>query len=484
VFGDGLQLRDFNYVDDAVDAFLAAALDPKAQGEVFNLGGHEPINLKTLADLMIGLHGGGRYEIIPFPPERKAIDIGDYYSDYQKTSGALGWRPRVGLTEGLSAASTTIANTALSTNENSMVLMNDFKAEPEELIRKQAAAAERVIRSGWYILGKELQAFETRCAERCGIAHALGVGNGMDALEIGMTALGIGPGDEVITTPMTAFASTLAILRAGATPVFADIDPGTAILDPVSAARCVTPRTKAVLLAQLYGRCADMDVWTAFCRDRNLILVEDCAQAHLSEWKGRKAGTFGPFGAFSFYPTKNLGAIGDGGMIITGDAKLAEKVKRLRNYGQSQRYHHPEKGLNSRLDEIQAAILSERLEWLEPYTKRRRGIAEAYFAGIKNPAIHLLDRPAAPEASVHHLFVLLTDRRDELGAFLKSRNVDNLIHYPVSVHRQEPCLQLSRDPEGLPNSEAHADRCLSIPCHPQMTDGDVRTILDAVNEFR
>ncbi len=364
-----------------------------------------------------------------------------------------------------------------------MVLMNDFKAEPEELIRRQAAAAERVIRSGWYILGKELQAFEARWAERCGIAHALGVGNGMDALEIGMTALGIGPGDEVITTPMTAFASTLAILRTGATPVFADIDPGTAILDPVSAARCVTPRTKAVLLVQLYGRCADMDIWTAFCKERKLILVEDCAQAHLSEWKGRKAGTYGAFGAFSFYPTKNLGAIGDGGMIITGDANLADKVKMLRNYGQSQRYHHPEKGLNSRLDEIQAAILSERLEWLEPYTKRRREIAEAYFTGIKNPAIGLLAKPAAPEASVHHLFVLLTERRDELGAFLKSRGVENLIHYPVPVHQQKPCLQLPRDPKGLPVSEAHAGRCLSIPCHPQMTDGDVRTILDAVNEF-
>jgi dTDP-4-amino-4,6-dideoxygalactose transaminase len=365
-----------------------------------------------------------------------------------------------------------------------MVLMNDFKAEPEELILRQAAAAERVIRSGWYILGKELQAFEARWAERCGTPHALGVGNGMDALEIGMSALGIGPGDEVITTPMTAFASTLAILRAGATPVFADIDPRTAILDPVSAARCVTPRTKAVLLVHLYGGCADMDAWTRFCRERNLLLIEDCAQAHLTAWNGRKAGTYGAFGAFSFYPTKNLGAIGDGGMIVTGDAGLAEKIRMLRNYGQSQRYHHPVKGLNSRLDEIQAAILSERLDFLETYTERRRDIASAYFDGIRNPAIALLDRPRTRESHVHHLFVLLCDRRDELGAFLKSRGVENLIHYPVPVHKQAPCLDLPRDAQGLPVSESHASRCLSIPIHPQMGDGDVRTVLDALNAFR
>jgi dTDP-4-amino-4,6-dideoxygalactose transaminase len=365
-----------------------------------------------------------------------------------------------------------------------MILMNDFKADPEELIRRQAAAAERVIRSGWYILGKELQAFEAKWAARCGLPQAVGVGNGMDALEIGITGSGLGPGDEIITTPMTAFASTLAILRAGATPVFADIRPGDALLDPESAARCVGPRTKAVLLVHLYGRCADMDAWTRFCRERNLLLIEDCAQSHLAAWNGRPCGGFGAFGAFSFYPTKNLGGIGDGGMLVTGDAALADKARMLRNYGQSQRYHHPERGLNSRLDEIQAAILSERLDWLDAFTQRRRSIADAYFAGISNPAIGLLDRPSSPESHVHHLFVVTCERRDALAAHLKSKGVDNLIHYPVPVHQQKPCQGLKRDPRGLPVAEAHASRCLSIPCHPQMRDADVRAVIDALNEYR
>ncbi len=365
-----------------------------------------------------------------------------------------------------------------------MILMNDFKAEPEALIQKQLAATERVFRSGWYILGKELQAFETKWAARCGAAQAVGVGNGMDALEIGMQALGIGPGDEVITTPMTAFATTLAILRVGATPVFADIDPTTALLDPASVQRCITSKTKAVLLVHLYGRSGDMDLWVDLCRERKFLLIEDACQAHLSAWKGRKVGTFGAFGAFSFYPTKNLGAIGDGGMLTTQDEELAKKARILRNYGQSQRYHHPEIGLNSRLDEIQAAILSERLEWLDGFTIRRREIASALWEGLHNPKIMPMARPGHPENHVNHLFVVLCNRRDELSAFLKDRSIDNLIHYPVPVHMQKPCEGLARDPKGLSVSESHAQRCLSVPCHPQMSAADVKAIIGALNEFK
>lgn len=364
-----------------------------------------------------------------------------------------------------------------------MILMNDFKAEPEAILQRQMAAVERVFRSGWYILGKELQAFETKWATRCGTAHAIGVGNGMDALEIGMTALGIGSGDEVITTPMTAFASTLAILRTGASPVFADIDAGTALLDLASVQRCITPKTKAVLLVHLYGRCGNMDQWIEFCRERKLFLIEDACQAHLSAWMGRKAGTFGAFGAFSFYPTKNLGGIGDGGMLITQDENLAKQARTLRNYGQSQRYHHPEIGLNSRLDEIQAAILSERMDWLEEFTLRRRSIAHAIWNGITNRKLMAMSRPAQAENHVNHLFVVLSDRRDELGAFLKGRGVENLIHYPIPVHKQKPCELMKTDPQGLPVAESHARRCLSVPCHPQMSDEDVKAVIDALNAF-
>ena len=253
-----------------------------------------------------------------------------------------------------------------------MIVMNDFKAEPPELREAMLGAARRVLESGWYVLGNEVVAFEKKWAAACGVPQAVGVGNGMDAIEIALRALDVGPGDEVITTPMTAFATVLAILRAGATPVLADIDPETALLSIDSAARCVSPKTKALLLVHLYGQVRNMNAWTDFCAEHGIKLVEDCAQAHLATWQGKVAGSFGAAGAYSFYPTKNLGAPGDAGMLVTNDAPLGQRAGRLRNYGQSVRYHHPELGMNSRLDEIHAAMLAERMKWLQRFTERRR----------------------------------------------------------------------------------------------------------------
>jgi dTDP-4-amino-4,6-dideoxygalactose transaminase len=365
-----------------------------------------------------------------------------------------------------------------------MILMNDFKAEPEELLQQQLAAAERVLRSGWYILGKEVQDFESKWAARCGATEAIGVANGMDAIEIGLRSLGIGPGDEVITTTMTAFATVLAIFRAGATPVLADIEAGTAVLDMDSVARCISPKTKAVLFVHLYGQLTDMPAWQRFCRDRNILLLEDCAQSHLAEWDGSVAGNFGAFGAYSFYPTKNLGAIGDAGALITSDAELAKQARVIRNYGQSERYHHPEIGTNSRLDELQAAILSERLSWLEQFTERRRAIGAAYHDTIANPHISLLARPLQARSHSYHLFVITTDQREQLAAHLTQAGIANLSHYPIPVHCQPPCTSVRTDPSGLAASERHAASCLSIPCHPQMTDSDVNKVVEAVNAFR
>lgn len=364
-----------------------------------------------------------------------------------------------------------------------MITMNGFKQEPEELLQRSLVATERVLRSGWYVLGNELKTFEAAWASRCGVSEAVGVGNGMDALEIGLTALGIGPGDEVITTPMTAFATTLAILRTGATPVFADIDPATALLDPASVERCITPRTRAVLLVHLYGQVRDMGRWLALCSSRGLLLLEDCAQAHLAAWEGRRAGSFGAWGGFSFYPTKNLGAIGDGGMLVTSDAAIAQRARTLRNYGQTERYHHPERGLNSRLDELQAALLSERLAWLEAFTQRRRAVARAYHQGLRHRELELLREPDAPQNHVYHLFVVRCERRDELSAFLRARGVESLSHYPVPVHMQKPCAEFPRDPRGLAEAERHARCCLSIPCHPQLTDEQVARVIDTINAF-
>jgi len=364
-----------------------------------------------------------------------------------------------------------------------MIRMNDFRAEPEELLVAEARAAERVIRSGWFILGEELATFESDFASWAGLTRIAGVGNGMDAIEIGLRASGIGRGDKVVTTPITAFATVLAILRAGATPVLADIDPVTGVLDPASVARCLDPKTRAVLLVHLYGRVGDMDQWTEFCASQGIALLEDCAQAHGARWKGRAAGSFGLFGAYSFYPTKNLGALGDGGAVACSTAEMDATVRVLRNYGQSTRYCHDLEGLNSRLDEMQAAILRERLAWIDRFIARRRAIAEAYDAGIVNPRVRTPQLPESDGSHVYHLYVLFCEERDRLASFLNERGIETLVHYPVPAHRQKPTSALARDPQGLPQAEHFSATCLSIPCHPQMSDSDVNLVIESVNAF-
>lgn len=361
--------------------------------------------------------------------------------------------------------------------------MNDFKAEPAEIREAMVAAARRVVESGWYVLGNEVSAFEQQWARSCGVDHGVGVGNGMDAIEIALRALDIGPGDEVITTPMTAFASVLAILRAGATPVLADIEPDTALLSIESVRLCLSPNTRAVLLVHLYGQVRQMDVWTALCDQHGIDLIEDCAQSHMACWQSGIAGSFGRAGAYSFYPTKNLGAVGDGGMLVSKDDALADRARCLRNYGQSVRYHHPEIGMNSRLDEIHAAMLSERVKWLPEFTLRRQQIAGAYQQGIDNPRVQQLALPEEHSSHVFHLYVVSCERRDELQQHLQNHDIQSLIHYPITIHLQESCRDIARSPLGLTNSERHAATCLSLPCHPQIDDSDVDKVIETVNSF-
>lgn len=361
--------------------------------------------------------------------------------------------------------------------------MNDFNAEPAELREAMLSAARRVLESGWYVLGNEVADFETQWAQACGVKHGVGVGNGMDAIEIALRSLNIGPGDEVITTPMTAFATVLAILRAGAIPVLADIDPETALLSLESAKRCLSPKTKAVVLVHMYGQIRDMLAWTTFCESAGINLIEDCAQAHLATWQHKVAGSFGAAGAYSFYPTKNLGAPGDAGMLVTNTTDLAERAARLRNYGQSVRYHHPELGMNSRLDEIQAAMLIERLKWLQKFTVQRRHIAAAYIAEINNPLVRQLVPPEEPTSHVYHLYVITCPNRDALQAHLNSQGIQALIHYPVPVHEQAPCKSIKRDPQGLKASEKHAAQCLSLPCQPHMTEQAILHVINSINSF-
>ena len=364
------------------------------------------------------------------------------------------------------------------------ILMNDFKAEPAELRAAMTAAAARVFDSGWWVLGEQVRRFESAWAEACDLPHAVGVANGLDALEVVLRALGVGRGDEVVTTPMTAFATPLAVMRAGATPVFADIDPNSGLLSIESVRRCVTPRTKAVMLVHLYGQMRDMEAWTALAAELGIALIEDCAQSHLARWKGRSGGAFGAAGAYSFYPTKNLGAVGDAGAVVTTDSGLAERAARLRNYGQSVRYEHPEEGLNSRLDELQAAILIERLAYLERFTARRRAVAEAYRARIEAPRLTLLAPPQSAEAHVHHLFVVLADDREGFEAHMRAAAIATLRHYPKPAHLQPPCRDVPRDPEGVGAAEVHAQACVSLPCHPAMTDEEIDRVVDAANAWR
>jgi dTDP-4-amino-4,6-dideoxygalactose transaminase len=363
-----------------------------------------------------------------------------------------------------------------------MIRMNDFVAEPEELRRAELAAVERVFGSGAFILGREGEQFEQAWAGFCGTKCCVGVGNGTEAIELGLRAIDIGSGDEVITTPMSALATVLAIIHAGATPVLADIDPATALLDPVAVERRLSPKTKAVLLVHLYGQMPDMKRWIGLCQRANIHLLEDCAQAHGAACHHQRAGTFGTWGAFSYYPTKNLGARGDAGALVTNSHQIAARVKSLRNCG-ANTSEIAEPALNSRLDEIQAAILSVRLNWLQRFNARRQEIARAYLAEIVNTRVELLSAPIHWENHVYHLFVVRSVERDRLAEFLSGKGVQTSIHYPIPAHRQGLGHIIKYAPAELGNVDLHAQRCLSIPCHPQLRDDELVQVIEAINQF-
>ena len=361
--------------------------------------------------------------------------------------------------------------------------MNAFVNEPDSLREEMLGAARRVIASGKYVLDREVQAFEREWAAYCGIGYCVGVGNGLDAIEIGLRALDIGVGDEVVTPSMTAFATVLGVIRVGATPVFADIAPDTALIDPESVRRCLTKRTKAVIPVHLYGQACPMDELGDLAGKAGVHLLEDCAQAHGARHKGVPVGSGSTVAAWSFYPTKNLGAVGDAGAVTTGSAELAARMTALRNYGQVERGHHQWAGQNSRLDELQAALLRARLPNLGPWNARRREIARAYHAGIDAVGVDPLRRRTEGDEDVWHLFVVRCKERDELRAHLRARGIESALHYPVPAHLQPPCKGMRRDPLGLANTEKHAQDCLSLPCHPQMTAAHVEQVIHCIRSF-
>ena len=342
------------------------------------------------------------------------------------------------------------------------------------------AAIDRVIASGWFVLGPEVEAFEAEFATASRVPHAVGVGTGTDAITLILRALDIGPGDEVITPPLSAAYSALAVLMAGARPVFADIDPGRLTMDPRAAAAAITPRTKALLPVHLYGQAADLRPLEALAAQHRLALVEDAAQSHLGTADGRPIGTIGIAAATSFYPTKNLGALGDGGAVLTRDAGLAARVKRLRNGGQTSRYHHEEPGGNSRLDEMQAAILRARLTFLPRWTDRRRAIAAHYRTALSACSLHV---PREFDAGhVYHLFPVLTDHRDSFQARMRERGVETLIHYPVPIPRQ-PALK-STSPAMCAVADRVCSQVVSLPMYPGLSDEAVSVVASAAAAFQ
>jgi dTDP-4-amino-4,6-dideoxygalactose transaminase len=318
--------------------------------------------------------------------------------------------------------------------------------------------------------------FESAFAAAMGASHAIGVGTGTDALVLILRALGIGAGDEVVTTALSAAYTALAITMVGARPVFADIDPGRFTIDPAQIEAAIGPRTRALLPVHLYGQAADMAAIERLARRYHLPVVEDCCQAHLATAAGRPVGTIGIAGAFSFYPTKNLGALGDAGAVITNDAALAARIRRLRNGGQTDRYHHEELGCNSRLDEMQAAILSVRLARLNDWTARRRQLARRYRQAIAGGPV---DLPVECDAGhVYHLFVVRSRDRRRLQASLTAQGVETLVHYPIPIPRQPAFAAFA--PAACPIAARVCDEIVSLPLHPRMTDDDVATVAEAV----
>jgi dTDP-3-amino-3,4,6-trideoxy-alpha-D-glucose transaminase len=362
------------------------------------------------------------------------------------------------------------------------VPFNDLARRATTVRNELDAAIARVLDSGWFVLGEEGSAFETEFAAYCGSAHAIAVASGTDAIELALRALEIGPGDEVITQANTCVPTVAAIERAGATPVLCDVEPTAGLMDPESLAAAMGPKTRAAVPVHLYGQCADVDAIGVVAAEAGIEVIEDSAQAHGAELHGRRAGTLGRLGCFSFYPTKNLGAFGDGGAIVTDDDALAERLRLIRQYGQTDRYVHVTRGVNSRLDELQAAVLRVRLPHVDDWNHRRRGIAAAYTDALAGKPVRPL-RVFEARFHVFHLFVVDADDRAALQAHLDQRGVRTLVHYPYPVHAHEPYRSLGEGPVPLGVSERFCERILSIPLYPELTDGEVEVISAALAEF-
>ena len=360
-----------------------------------------------------------------------------------------------------------------------MIPMVDLKVQYHALKDEIDAGMLAALENTQFILGPNVAAFEKEAAAFLGVKHAIGCASGTDALHLALAATGIGPGDEVITTPFTFIATAEAIKYVGASPVFVDIDPKSFNIVPSLIEKAITPRTKAVLPVHLFGQPADMKAIGEICRNNKLLLIEDCAQSFGADIDGKMTGAWGAAGCFSFFPSKNLGCYGDGGLVTTNDDAIAEQIKVLRNHGSKVRYHHHVIGYNSRLDELQAVILRAKLKRMNSYTAGRRRVAHLYRELLAGSVL----TPAFEDGigtHVYHQYTTLTDRRDAVMEALSKVQIASAIYYPIPLHRQEVFAQEFKG-IALPVSEEIASRCMSLPVFPEMTEEQVRQVVEVVN---
>ena len=360
-----------------------------------------------------------------------------------------------------------------------MIPFLDLKAPHVELREEIDAAIARVLDSGWYILGPEVEAFEAEFAGYCQADHAIGLANGLDALHLALRAMDVGPGDEVIVPSNTYIATWLAVSQCGAVPVPVEPDPATHNIDPARIEAAITPRTKVILPVHLYGQPVDLDPILAIARKHGLRVLEDGAQAHGARYKGRRIGGHGDAVAWSFYPGKNLGALGDGGAVTTNDAQIADRLRVLRNYGSRVKYVNEVAGYNSRLDPLQAAVLRVKLAHLDAWNARRTALAQVYLDGLRDTGLVL---PHVPDWAqpAWHLFVVRHRQRDDLQRALAEAGIGSLIHYPIPPHKQQAYAETGYPADAFPLANRLAEEVLSLPMGPQMGAGDVDTVVAAL----
>jgi dTDP-4-amino-4,6-dideoxygalactose transaminase len=357
----------------------------------------------------------------------------------------------------------------------------DLKAQYQSIKPEIDAAISAVLESSQFVLGAEVAGFEREFAAYCGTSECVALNSGTSALHLALLAAGVGPGDEVITVPFTFVASVAAVIYAGARPVLVDIDPRSFNMDPTAVEAAITPRTKAILPVHLYGQPADMDPIMEVAQRRGLVVIEDAAQAHGAKYKGRPAGSIGDIGCFSFYPTKNLGAYGEGGAITTNNAEFARTVRMLRDWGQDRKYHHVQRGYNYRMEGFQGAILRVKLRHLERWTEKRRAIARQYSESLAGSGVELpVEMPWARH--VYHVYTVRAEDRNGLRAALQAEGIQTAIHYGLPAHLQPAYADLGYGKGSLPLSEAAAEQVLSLPIYPELSDRAIAKVAEAVRK--